>query len=186
MKNSIKLLLLLIASTSSIQASAQKISLGDDLAHVSNILRDRVRNYYNAQGSHGMETGIELKHQNGAISEIIVWVKNGFLYDLRLTADYTTHYIFDDDKLDYISIRYENLSIEQLKKGFDLSYAKRHIGNFYFAEDYRTYKIIALENNGKVTVDEINSSTTRFPPQVAKALQKLGITNRFMDIENKH
>jgi len=184
MKTLIKSLLLLIASTISIHTQAQKISLGDNLADVSNILRDRVRNYYNAQGSQGMETGIELKHYNGEISEIMVWVKNGFLYDLRLTADYTTHYMINDNKLDYISTQYENISTEQLKRGFDISHAERHIGNFYFAEGYRTYKTITLGNKGWATVEEISTSTTRFPTKVAEALQKLGITNRFMDIEN--
>jgi sporulation protein YlmC with PRC-barrel domain len=186
MKTKFKFFLIAFLLVSSTRLFAQRISLGDKVGDVSNILRDRIRHYYNAQNSDGMETGINLKHYNGEISEIDVWIKNGFLYDLQLTADYTTRYIMSDGKLDYISTQYANLSVEKIRNSFNSLYGKRHIGNFYFEEDYASYKMITLGKRGLATVEQISTSTTRFPDTVADLLQNVGVINHFTTLRNKN
>lgn len=178
MKKTIKLILNFILFTISSHCCAQMISLGNDENAVYNTLYDRVNSYNRSQGDHNMQT-FDVLHNNGAVSEIIISMQDGYVYDLGLNSDYAIHYVMKNGMLNHITTIYESISIDQLQNGFNRLYGERHIDNYYFSDDYKSFKIILLDKNGLASVIEQSTYDTHFPPQVASLLDKLGIANKF-------
>jgi hypothetical protein len=158
------------------QSYGQAVSLGENENVVYNTLYDRVKSFNRSKGDHYDQT-FTVNHSNGVTSEIIIRVKGGYLYDLALNSDYEIHYVMKDGLLDRISTQYENLSTEQLKAGFNKLYGEKRIGNYYFSNDYTSYKTIFLSNNGLATVEERSSYETHFPTLVKSKLDNLGVLN---------
>ncbi len=178
MKKATKLILNFILFTISSHCYAQMISLGNDENTVYNILYDRVNSYNRSQGDHNMQT-FDVVHNNGAVSEIIISMQDGYFYDLGLNSDYAIHYVMKNGMLNHITTIYESISINQVKNGFNRLYGDRHIDNYYFSDDYKSFKIILLDKNVLTSVIEESTYDTHFPPQVASLLDKLGIANKF-------
>ncbi|MFD2144118.1 hypothetical protein [Mucilaginibacter antarcticus] len=174
MKNSLKLIIPLFLFLFGSKCYSQAISLGSDENTVYNTLYDRVRSYNNSQNSNGLQK-FNVKHIDGVVSEIIISIKDGYLYDLGVNSDFSIHYIMEDGYLHHISTHYENVSLMRLKSSFEKQYGEKNISNYYFSDDYKNYKIIVLDNNGLATVEERKTLTGNFPQTVRSSLVKLGI-----------
>ncbi len=166
MKKAIKIILILIFLTISCQCYAQ-ISLGEDENTVYNFLYDQVNSYNRSHGDHDMQT-FDVRHYNGAVIEIIISMKDGYLYDLGVNSDLSNHYIMKNGRLSYILTQYANISIENFAQLMSKSYTK--IGNYYFGNDDNTYSIIYLSAMGLVTKEFRSQTFNPIPENIRKQL----------------
>jgi len=179
MKKIGNIILSLILITISSHCYAQMVSLGDDENKVYNILYDRVNFYNNSQGDHNIQN-FNVKRFNGAVTEIIISMADEYFYDLGLNSDYSTHYVMKNGVLDNILTEYINLSVEQLRNGFNRTYADKHIEDYYFSDDYRTYKIIYLSKNGIASVKEQLTYYKEFSPEITRIFYSMDIANKYV------
>jgi len=111
-------------------------------------------------------------------------MQDGYFYDLGLSSDYAIHYVIKNGVLDRIITVYENISVEQLRNRFDKLYGEKHIDEYFFSDDYKSYKTIISNNHGLATVVEEATYNTRFTPEIAGFLYNIGISNKY-PISNK-
>ena len=175
MKKAVVLTSIMAFLAISSQCFSQAVALGDNADDVYSVLHYRVGSYNNSQGVENQQT-IDVKHLNGAISEIIVSVTDGYLYDIGLNSSYAIHYCIKAGVLDHIITQYENLSVGQLKDAFNRLYGERHLGSYYFSADYKYYKIITLGDNGLATINEESTYKGNFPPNITSLLSRQGVT----------
>lgn len=91
---------------------------------------------------------VDVNYFNGKISDMTI-CQEKIPIELRKKLNVCTIYTVSDDIIRSIIIRYENISIEELKEWYSKIYNR--IGEYYFSDDYEHFYILSLPSDGYPT-----------------------------------
>ncbi|MEK6615040.1 MAG: hypothetical protein AABZ32_02850 [Bacteroidota bacterium] len=139
--------------------------------YVKQIIQYKVESYYSAQGTKSVKMSWDVKYNDGEISDVIYCSENQYHLDLKMIANFCTHYMMASGKLAYVLTQYENVSTDKLKSSYDNKYGDRKIGDKYFDEDYLNYSQVYLATNGYPTVEYKKTETYELPSDIKKKIE---------------
>ena len=143
-----------------------KIEIGQSAEEVKAIIQYQINNSANTNSSW------DVRYYNGKISEVMKCYTKQYLIDFRIRATFCNRYMMINNKLAYILIQYEDVSVEQLIEIYDRLYVNTKYKGLYFSDDFQHFNKIYLTKNGLATVEYRKNKPNQLPQDVLKLMSK--------------
>ena len=142
-----------------------KIEIGQSAEVVKAIIEYQINNSANTNSSW------DVKFYNGKISEVIKCYTKQYLIDFRIRTTFCNRYMMINNRLAYILIQYEDVSVAQLIEIYDRLYANTKYNGLYFTDNFQYNNKIYLTKNGLATVEYRKNKPNQIPQEVLKLIQ---------------